>query len=155
MVAFFLAFVGFLIYWLDEKYPATRSLEEMNTVDALWIGIAQACALIPGVSRSGATIAMARRLGFQRQTAARFSFLLSVPVILGALALEAKKISGHLGAPVNMTPWWGGLASSFVCGILSIHLLLQFLKQASLKVFSWYRLAIAALIVLMSLVQTN
>lgn len=151
LVAFFLAFVGFIIYWVDEKYPSTRSFEDMKTADALWIGLAQACALIPGVSRSGATIAMARRLGFQRQTAARFSFLLSVPVILGALALEGKKISGHLsGAEVEMTYWIGGLISSFVFGILSIHLLLQFLKHASLKVFSWYRLVIACLIVLMS-----
>lgn len=156
MVAFFLAFVGFLIYWMDEKYPAIRSFDEMKTSDAIWIGLAQACALIPGVSRSGSTIAMARRLGFQRQIAARFSFLLSVPVVLGALALEGKKISGHLmGLEGEITYWVGGLISSFVFGILSIHLLLQFLKHASLRVFSWYRLALASLIVLMSLFQGN
>jgi len=154
IVAFFLAFVGFLIYWVDEKYPSTRSLEEMKTTDAIWIGLAQACALIPGVSRSGATIAMARKLGFQRQTAARFSFLLSVPVILGALALEGRKIGGHFGgAETNATYWIGGLISSFVFGILSIHLLLQFLKRASLQVFSWYRLFVATVIVVMSLFQ--
>jgi len=151
LVAFFLAFVGFLIYWVDEKYPATRSLEEMKTSDALWIGIAQAMALIPGVSRSGSTIAMARRLGFQRQTAARFSFLLSVPVILGALALESRKIVGNLGGlELTASYWIGGLISSFICGLLSIHILLQFLKHASLQIFSWYRLLVAALIVLMS-----
>ena len=90
LVAFFLASVGFLMLWMDWNYPATRSLEEMTGVEALLIGIAQTFALLPGVSRSGSTLAMARRLGFNRTAAARFSFLLSVPVIFGALAsLEA------------------------------------------------------------------
>ncbi|MFM8269064.1 MAG: undecaprenyl-diphosphatase UppP [Pseudomonadota bacterium] len=151
LVAFFLASVGFIIFWMDWQYPASRSLEEMTKGEALLIGIAQAFALIPGVSRSGSTLAMARRLGFSRQAAARFSFLLSVPVMFGALALEGRKVFGHLGGEIGMGYLMSGLISSFIVGILSIHFMLLFLQQSSLRVFAWYRLAVAALIVGMSL----
>lgn len=151
LVAFFLASVGFLMFWMDWNYPATRSLEEMTGVEALLIGIAQAFALLPGVSRSGSTLAMARRLGFNRTAAARFSFLLSVPVIFGALALEGRKIIGHLDGLFGMDYLIAGLFSSFLFGILSIHFMLQFLRQSSLRIFAWYRLFVAASIVFMSL----
>jgi undecaprenyl-diphosphatase len=151
LVAFFLAGVGFLIFWVDWQYPATRSLEEMTTGEAFLIGLAQAVALIPGVSRSGSTMAMARRLGFTRPAAARFSFLMSVPIVFGALALEGRKVIGHLGGEVGTAYLISGLISSFVVGILSIHFMLQFLRRSSLKVFAWYRLLVAAMIVGMSL----
>lgn len=151
LVAFFLAGVGFLIFWIDSQYPASRSLEEMTTGEALLIGIAQAFALIPGVSRSGSTIAMARRLGFSRHAAARFSFLMSVPIVFGALALEGRKVMGHLGEEIGIAYFMGGLISSFVVGVLSIHFMLQFLKHSSLRVFAWYRLLVAASIVGLSL----
>ncbi|NBT57753.1 undecaprenyl-diphosphate phosphatase [bacterium] len=151
LVAFFLASVGFLIFWMDWQYPSTRTIEEMTGLEAFLIGLAQACALIPGVSRSGSTLAMARRLGFNRHAAARFSFLLSVPIVFGALALEGRKLVGHLGGEVGLDYMVGGLLSSFIVGILSIHFLLQFLKQSSLMVFAWYRLMVAAGIVMMSL----
>lgn len=152
MVAFFMASVGFLMFWMDWQYPATRSIEEMTTGESFLIGIAQAFALIPGVSRSGSTIAMARRLGFNRHAAARFSFLLNVPVVLGALALEGRKVLGPSAEPISLGYLIGGLVSSFVVGILSIHFMLQFLKQSSLRIFAWYRLAVAALIVAISLI---
>lgn len=151
LIAFFLAAVGFIIYWVDERFTALRSIEEMSLGDSIAIGIAQACALIPGVSRSGITIAMARRLGFSRYAAARFSFLLSVPVMMGALALEGRKIFTAGEGGLSTSYLVVGLLSSFVVGLLSIHFLLEFLKQASLKVFAWYRLGVAVLIIVMSL----
>jgi len=152
MVAFFLASVGFLIFWVDWYYPSTRTLEEMGPTDSIWIGLAQAFALIPGVSRSGSTIAMARRLGLNRYSAARFSFLLGVPVFLGALALEGRKIVGHLETDISWSYLATGLISSFLSGIICIHFFLEFLKRASLIVFAWYRLILAAMIVILSVV---
>lgn len=152
LIAFFLAFVGFLIYWFDWQYPSSRPVEEMGSLDALAIGFAQAFALIPGVSRSGSTIAMARRLGFTRHAAARFSFLLSVPVVLGALTLEGRHVTQQLGGTLTVSYLVAGFLASFIVGILSIHFFLNFLRQASLKIFAWYRLALAIVIITMSLV---
>jgi len=150
LVAFFLALFGFIIYWFDERYPATRSLEELSWADSLLIGFAQALALIPGVSRSGSTMAIARRLGFNRYSAARFSFLLSVPVVMGALGLESRNILSQLGGSISLGYLVTGFLSSFFVGLISIHFLLEFLKQASLRVFAWYRLFVAIAILLMS-----
>ncbi|NDD04787.1 MAG: undecaprenyl-diphosphate phosphatase, partial [Proteobacteria bacterium] len=138
LVAFFLAAVGFLIFWIDLRFPANRQLEEMTRAESFLIGLAQACALIPGVSRSGSTIAMARRLGFSRHAAARFSFLLSVPIIVGALVLESRHLLGRAGSELGWGYLMTGLLASFFSGLICIHLFLQFLKHASLKVFAWY-----------------
>jgi|LakMenEpi03Aug12_release.lakeMendotaPanAssembly.Ray.scaffolds.fasta_scaffold255559_2 undecaprenyl-diphosphatase len=152
LVAFFLAAAGFLMFWIDSRYPSGRSIEEMKGSDSIAIGLAQALALIPGVSRSGSTISMARLLGFNRHAAARFSFLLSVPVVLGALALEGRKVIGQLGGEMSVGYLVTGFLASFIVGILSIHVLLQFLKHASLRGFAWYRLLVAFLIVGLSLI---
>ena len=150
LIAFFLAFVGFLIFWVDWYYPAGRSLEEMTSRESFLIGIAQAFALIPGVSRSGSTLAMARRLGFNRYAAARFSFLLSVPIVFGALAFESRKVAGQLGGELSWGYLAAGFFSSFFAGLLCIHFFLEFLRRASLVIFAWYRLFVAAAIVFMS-----
>src|SRR5690606_31560877 len=92
LVAVSLMVVGFLLYWVDGRYPALRQYREIRLLDALWMGVAQAFAIVPGVSRSGATMLMGRYLGLNREAAARFSFLMSFPVILGAAAFEMRKL---------------------------------------------------------------
>jgi undecaprenyl-diphosphatase len=151
LIAATLAFVGFVIAWVDGRYPTLRQFDELTFQEAFVIGIAQAFAIIPGVSRSGATMGMARRLGFQREAAARFSFLLSVPIIFGALVFESKKLFEELGQSIE----WGyiltGFFSSFFFGVCAIHFMLLYVRNADLMKFTYYRVALAVVIVFWSL----
>src|SRR5262249_52074302 len=130
LIAATLAFVGFLIYWVDGKYPTLRRFEEMTMKDALLIGCAQAFALIPGVSRSGSTIAMGRRLGLNRESAARFSFLLCFPIILGAGLMEGRHLINDIGDGMQWGVLWTGFFTSFAAGIATIHFMLGYLRNA-------------------------
>ncbi len=151
LIAIPLAVVGMLMYWVDHQFPAVREMDQMGTSHAIWIGLAQATAIVPGVSRSGSTITMGRLLGFKREVAARFSFLLSTPIILAAVLFEVKK---YLEAPTITTPvpiLITGLASSTLFGILSIHFLLSLLRSMDLKWFAWYRILVAVVILIASI----
>jgi undecaprenyl-diphosphatase len=115
---------------------------------AITIGLAQALALIPGTSRSGVTIAVGMLLGLRRSQAVDFSFMLSIPIILGTALYESRYLDlQSLGA----TEVYGaGVASAFVFGFLSLKFLIGFLKKHSLDVFALYRITIALLILLFS-----
>jgi undecaprenyl-diphosphatase len=152
LIAISLSFVGFLMYWIDGKYPSLRGSDDLSFKDAWWIGIAQAFAVIPGVSRSGATITMGRLLSLNRESAARFSFLLSVPIILAAGIFEGRKLleAGHIDlAPSYLV---GGFLSSMVCGLIAIAVLMRYVRTADLGIFAWYRVILAAAVVIWSLV---
>lgn len=151
LIAITLSLVGFLIYWIDGQYPALRRMEELRLSDVLWIGLAQSIALIPGVSRSGATMGMGRLLGFSRDAAARFSFLLCTPIILGAVVTKIKPLIEHLGQGGDWHYYAVGLGSSFFFGIVSIHFMLRYLRNSSLAIFTWYRVALAVFVVFWSL----
>lgn len=147
LIAMTLAGVGFLLYWVDGRYPATRKIEDMRGKDAMWIGLAQACAIIPGVSRSGSTMTMARFVGLSREAAARYSFLLSLPITLAAGVFKGREVflHGHGDLPTSVLAM--GLVSSLVFGILSIHILIRFLRVADFAMFAWYRILLAGGIV--------
>lgn len=155
LIAVSLSSVGFLMYWIDGKYPALRNTEELSMKDALWIGCAQAFAIIPGVSRSGSTITMARLLGMTRESAARFSFLLSIPIIGAAGILEGKKLleMGHL--PLPLPYLLGGFFASMISGFLAIAVMMRYVRSADLSVFAWYRVLLAAVTVIWSLVANH
>ena len=112
--------------------------------DAL-VGVAQAVALIPGISRSGITISAALAAGYRREDAARFSFLLSTPIIAGAAVFKLKDVAieGHAAWACIL-----GTLCAAVVGYLAIRFLIRYLEQHSLNIFVWYRLALAALAVL-------
>lgn len=152
LVAINLALLGFLLYWVDGKYASLRSLEELTPKDALWIGIAQAFAIFPGVSRSGSTITMARLRGVSRESAARFSFMLALPITGGAVVHKLPEVR-HLAATGTLP--WGylitGFVASAVSGLLAIHVLLTYVRIADYRIFAWYRVALAAFVVLWSL----
>lgn len=152
LIAVTLAFVGFLMFFIDGKFPSLRRQEEMSFGEAIMIGIAQACALIPGVSRSGATMTMARRLGFNRETAARFSFLLSFPITFAAATKECFAFFNELPVGFDWTQVLIGCGVSFVSGLMAIHFLLLFVRNAGLAIFFWYRLVLALVIVLWSMI---
>jgi len=147
LIAVNLAVVGFLLYWIDGKYAALKNTDDLRFTDAIWIGLAQAFAIIPGVSRSGSTMAMARLRGMNRETAARFSFLLSMPITLAACLFEFKRFAEDMVINIPMTYLMVGFASSLFFGLISIHFLLQYLRSADFRIFAWYRILLAILII--------
>jgi undecaprenyl-diphosphatase len=137
--------VGAILFFVAERVGArVRSERSLTMMEAFWIGCAQAVALIPGVSRSGATIVVALLIGLRRAGAARFIFLLSIPAILGAAASEAPKmIRSGLGGDLVMLFAIGLVTSAFV-GYAAVKYFIRYLANHSLDVFAWYRLALAA-----------
>ena len=147
LIAMTLAGVGFLLYWVDGRYPSTRKLEDLRFKDAFWIGLAQACAIVPGVSRSGSTMTMARFLSISREAAARYSFLLSFPITLAAGVFKGREVFQHSQIDLPMSVLMTGLASSLAFGLVSIHMLIRFLRVADFAIFAWYRILLAGGIV--------
>ena len=144
-------FVISIVMWAADRFSAkTVTLDRMSLGHAVLIGCAQAVALVPGVSRSGSTIIAGLLAGYTRESAARFSFLLSTPVIAGAAILKLRKL--HL-ATGEALPFALGTAVSAVVGYLSIKFLLRYLNRHSLSLFVWYRLALAALVAVVWLVR--
>jgi undecaprenyl-diphosphatase len=140
--------IGAIGLLVAERFGAKRRDERsIRPVEALAIGIAQACALVPGVSRSGATLTVAMLYGLRREAAARFVFLLSLPAVAAAAVKEALDLAevGMAGVPVTLLAV--GLVSSAVVGYLTIRFFLRYLANHSLTVFAYYRLAVSALTV--------
>lgn len=144
LIAAMLAVFGVLLYVVDRRAAERRSIEDLRVRDGLALGVAQALALQPGVSRSGVTITAARAMGLDRASAARFSFLLSLPIIAGAGVYKGLDLL-RTGIPPGMAgPFvWGFLASA-ASGFLAIAFLLAYLRRHDVGVFLWYRLAAAA-----------
>ena len=134
--------------WLAERHGRRdRGLGDLRTRDALTIGAAQALALFPGISRSGITIATGLFLGLEREAAARFAFLMGVPITAGAGLWKARLfVTGDAGAfdPVLLAV---GMVAAAAAGLLAVSALLAFLRRRSTSIFIWYRVGFAALIV--------
>lgn len=146
LIGIMLMVMGVLLYLADKKRQA-RSLDAMSLGDALAIGVAQALAIIPGVSRSGITMAAARWFNLTREAAARFSFLMSTPIILGAGVLKLRHLTV---ADINL-PFLTGVVSSFLVGILSISFLLRYLRRSNFGIFVIYRFVLGAIVILVAL----
>jgi undecaprenyl-diphosphatase len=130
----------------DRCCKHTRALEDVGAWDALWIGCAQALALVPGVSRSGSTLTAGMALGLRREDAARFSFLLSAPITAGAALFKLRHLVRD-GLPSHERLVFGiGILTSGVVGYLCIAFLLAYLRRGSLLVFVLYRLALGVLL---------
>lgn len=129
-----------------ERMNKTRTLDSADLGDALTIGIAQAIALIPGVSRSGITITAGLFRGLEREAAARFSFLLSTPIIAGATLLHARKLLKS-GADHNMSLFLVGFIAAAISGFAALKFLMTFLKKHPLNIFAYYRFGLAVVII--------
>ncbi len=138
-----------LAFFAVERYGAKqRTRASLRIVDVVLIGCAQAAALVPGVSRSGATIATAMALGLRRDESARFVFLLGIPAILGAAVKEGLPFVKH-GLPPGEGPLFvAGILSSAVVGYLAVAFFIRYIAGHSLAAFAWYRLALAATVVI-------
>ncbi len=146
LIAVCLAIMGIIIRYTDKLSKETRGFKNMTFKDAILIGCAQVCALVPGFSRSGTTISMARVLKLNRSDAAKFSFYLSAPVVLGAVAL--KLVKGEMFSLISAEPvtFAIGVVISFVSGLLCIKFLLTYIKKHDYSIFMWYRLLMALIV---------
>jgi undecaprenyl-diphosphatase len=131
--------MGIVLWAVDKVVDQRRVLGEMRVVDALLIGLSQVIALIPGVSRSGSTITTARGLRFDRESAAEFSFLMSMPIIAAAVIMEGPKALANGGLTNELI---SGVAASAISGWLAISILMRFVSKHSYKVFAIYRVAL-------------
>ena len=140
---------GFLLWYFDKIAKNKENLKQINFKDAVIIGVAQAIALIPGVSRSGVTITAARAMNIDRESAVRFSFLLSAPAVLGAGLLTSRKLLKEgFGSPFIFLV---GFLAAVVSGIFAIKLLLYLAKKDNFNIFVIYRLLLGAFLIVYSL----
>jgi undecaprenyl-diphosphatase len=138
-----LAIMGIVLWIADVMGAKRKDVEHLTFVDAILIGLSQALAIIPGVSRSGATITTGRILSVERQDAANFSFLMATPIIAGAGLHEMPKIvHGGINAVVV-----AGFVSSAIFSLLAITALIRFVRTRTYQPFAWYRVAIGILVV--------
>jgi undecaprenyl-diphosphatase len=144
LIATMLILLGVLLYWADRKSAKDIEMHRITFRTSLLIGVSQALAIIPGVSRSGITMTVGLLLGLTREGAARFSFLLATPIIFGAALVKLPLLISN---PSELTMnFIIGILVSFVTGILSIGILLRYVQTRNFLPFAWYRFILGALI---------
>ncbi len=143
---------GLLLFYADGVSNGTRREKHLTYVDALFIGLLQAIAITPSVSRSGSTICGALSRKLDKQTAARFSFLMSIPAILGAAVLQVKDIitaePGEIVSQIGVMPMIFGFIAAMLSGYLAIRFMLKLITETKLKYCSYYLFLLAAFIAL-------
>jgi len=145
LIAFTLFFFGLILLFVDKMNTQPKVLEKLNLKDSFLVGLSQALAIIPGVSRSGVTISMGIFRKLNREDAARFSFLLSVPIIFGAAAYSLAKVPLEiLVSPIFLV----GFLTAFISSFLAIKFLISFIKTRGFSAFAYYRFALAFIIII-------
>ena len=142
-VSLFLLATAGLLYFAERGSRPYKEMAVLTWVDSLWIGLAQTLALFPGISRSGATIAGGLFRGLERDQAARFSFLLSVPAMVGAGLIALIDLVNATNTMDQITPLVVGFLAAIVTGFIAIHWLLRYLQRHRLYVFSMYCIVVA------------
>lgn len=137
IVGIFLIITAVLLVFYELKKDSKKDIEKFTIFDSIIIGIVQGLAVFPGISRSGSTIATGKMLGFKKETAANYSFLISIPAILGAFLLQLKDLFKS-DIELNILIFCIGFISSFIAGYLSLKFLIWLIKKANLKFFAGY-----------------
>lgn len=151
ILAIMLIVFGIILFLVDKLKPQNKNMKQITLKDALLIGLAQSLALIPGTSRSGISITMARFLGFNREDAARFSMLLSIPTILAAGAWTALKLFQTENIEVFNSQLFVGMIVATLGGMFAIWFLLAWLKKASFGIFAAYRIVLGGILLFLAL----
>ena len=154
LVAVTLVVGGVILLFADRFGAKSRGIEDVTFPIAIGIGAAQALALIPGISRSGISISAARMVGLDRESAARFAFLMATPITAGAGLFEARKLlAGETGLQFDVLPLVVGMVAALVSGLIAIRFMLSYLRSQSLDVFVWYRFVLAAIVLVVWLAR--
>jgi undecaprenyl-diphosphatase len=148
LIAGSLAGAGLLLLLADKMGKHLRGMKSLGFADVAVIGLSQALALMPGVSRSGITMTAGLSMGLNRMSAARFSFLLSVPIIFGAGVYNLPAIISHGAEPGQLGFYLAGFWAAAVSGYLVIAFLLRFIQSHSFAIFAYYRFVLALLVML-------
>jgi len=151
LIGVLLIMMGIVLYLCDKAGKSDIRLEEVGLKRSVVIGISQVLAIIPGVSRSGITMSIGRAAGIDRGSIAKFTFLLSTPIILGDALYHAKDLSS---VHIDALPFVAAVATAAIVGFLSIRFLLNYLKTKSLLVFTVYRFIFGAFVIVLYLVRT-
>ena len=138
---------GVIIYYVDIKNESNKFIDDISLKGSFLIGIGQILALIPGFSRSGTTITFGRLIGINREDSTRFSFYLSIPILLGATFLQLFKMDYSV-LYQNINPFILGIITSFIMGLLCINLLMNYVKTNNFKIFMWYRLVFGIIVLI-------
>lgn len=146
IIAIALIVMGIILYMVDKRAKSKIKYEEMTLKQTFLIGLSQALAFIPGVSRSGITMTTARMMGITREAAAKYSFLLSTPIVFGATVLKFKDF---VFSPAFII----GVIASFLVGLIVIKFLFKYLKKGSFKIFAIYRIVFGLLIILVATIK--
>lgn len=139
VIAIALIVMGIILYLVDKKSKSNTNYEKLTLKQTFIIGFSQSLAFIPGVSRSGITMTTGRAMGVDRESTAKFSFMLSAPIVLGATLLKFKEF-------VFSFEFFLGVLVSFLVGIVVIKFLLEYLKKGSFKLFALYRVIIGIIV---------
>jgi undecaprenyl-diphosphatase len=149
LIGCMLILLGVILYWADRRSAKKTELSDIKFSSSFLIGVSQALAIIPGVSRSGITMTTGLFTGLTRVGAARFSFLLSAPIIFGAAVVKLPQVIAH--PQVITANFIIGMAVSCVTGIASIGFLLRFIQTKTFLPFAWYRFILGALVIVVAL----
>ena len=134
--AFFLFVTGTILYLSQRMTSGEVNFNNVGAKEALFMGLGQACAILPGLSRSGTTIAAGLVIGLDKEFAAKFSFILSIPAILGAFLVQLKDIGSAMDA--NFLPIFLGFIAAFIAGYAAIKWMLELIQKRSLDIFAYY-----------------
>ena len=138
--------IGVILYFVDKKSKSTTNYENMSFKQTFLIGLSQCLAFIPGVSRSGVTMTAGRAMGVDRESAAKYSFMLSAPIVFAATIFKLKDF-------VFSIPFFVGIFASFLVGIIVIKWLLKYLQRGSFKIFAVYRVIVGISIIIISFIK--
>jgi len=153
LIAGALIVMGIIIYLADKYSKQESNFDKMTIKDAIIIGCSQVFALIPGFSRSGTTIASARLLKLEREEAAKFSFYLSAPVVLGAVVLSIFDSTTITAITSNVNIFIIGVGVAFISGLLCIEFLLRYIKKNDFKLFMWYRVILGIIVIIYTFIK--
>ena len=141
IISIALIVMGIILYFVDKKSKTTTNYENMTFKQTFLIGLSQCLAFIPGVSRSGITMTTGRAMGVDRESAARYSFMLSAPIVFAATIFKLKDF-------VFSLPFFIGILASFIVGVVVIKWLLNYLQKGSFKIFAVYRVIFGIIILI-------
>ncbi len=148
-IGFFLIVTGIILYYSERHSSGSITQKDMSFKQAIIIGICQGLAVLPGISRSGSTIASGLCLGLEREYAARYSFLLSMPAVIGAGLIQIKDIAT---IDISISVILAGFISSVVFGYLAIKLLMKMIKGWSLDIFAYYCWIVGSITLILSII---
>jgi undecaprenyl-diphosphatase len=151
LIAVMLIGMGILLYWADRRSAKNIGINNITFGTSILIGISQALAIMPGVSRSGITMTTGLLMGMTREGAARFSFLLSTPIILGAAMVKLPHIISN--SSMITVSFMIGMVVSCVIGVVSIGFLLRYVQTKNFLPFAWYRFLLGAVVIMMTIVR--